>query len=66
MKLEYSDEWLNWIHPKSFTTLALPVKLSTEDSWMVFKPDSNDYILVPNDEFDKHYVSKLKTRYNKV
>jgi hypothetical protein len=49
-----TDEWKEWVKVDNMLDkpyVNFPVFLYPSDTWMVYKPGTQDYMIVPNDEY---------------
>lgn len=67
IKISFNEKWQKWLeYPFSNTgikSFTFPVYLSTQDSWMVFDPNSDDYMLVPHNLYMNFYNKKFYNKY---
>ncbi|QIG69602.1 hypothetical protein EVB81_033 [Rhizobium phage RHph_I46] len=63
MKLDAQEhDWKSWLFPKQWKTCIFPVFVHG-DFWMVYKPDTTDYVIVSNEEYRPAYETARRNYF---
>jgi hypothetical protein len=68
-----TDEWKQWVDTDYTCSIPVkdretqihtfPVYWPPDDKWMVFKPFSDDYMIVPGTAYEEHRLERSRVKF---